>query len=94
MFDDPLPHVLYNTLQIGPNTTDLFLEVTSSDSLGACKQVMDGLVCAMCEAGVGVRDDRLTVEQVKVVDERGQVLVLYPSRTDLQDTVFEVSRPQ
>jgi hypothetical protein len=81
-------------VQIDSNTTDLFLEVTSSDNLGSCKEVMDALVCGMCELGLGVRRDKMEIEQVRVVDPSGQLLVLYPSRTDLTDTQFEVIRPQ
>lgn len=67
--------------------------MTSADSLASCKQVMDALVCGMCEMGLGVRKDMMSVEQVKVVSDTGQLLVLYPSRTDLTDTVFDVLRP-
>lgn len=76
-------------------TTDLFLEVTSSDTLATCKSVMDALIYALCEAGVGVRDDVvLCVEQVKVLEAGDdRLLVLYPSRTDLGDEKFSVRRP-
>ena len=59
-----------------------------------CKQVMESLVCGMCEHNVGVRQGRLVLEQVRVVDESGQLLVLYPSRTDFTDINFDVIRPQ
>ncbi len=81
-------------LQINSETTDLFLEVTSAESLGSCKAVMESLVCGMCEKGVGVRQGRMVLEQVRVVDESGQLLVLYPSRTDLTGTNFDILRPQ
>ena len=55
---------------------------------------MDTLVCGMCDLGLGVRRDKMEVEQVRVVDPSGQLLVLYPSRTDLTDTQFDVIRPQ
>ena len=54
---------------------------------------MDSLVCGMCEQGLAVRGNKMEVEQVKVVDPSGQLLVLYPSRTDLTDTPFEIIRP-
>ncbi len=79
--------------QIESSTSDLFLEVTSSDSLASCKLVMDSLICGMREKGLGVTDEVMAVEQVKVVDENGQLLVLYPSRTDLTDTSFVIIRP-
>lgn len=72
----------------------MFLEVSSSESLGACKSVMDALVCGMCDKGLGVVDRVMRVEQVRVVDEANQLLVLYPSRTDLLDTSFTILRPQ
>ena len=77
-------------------TTDLFLEVTSSDTLATCKSVMDALIYALCESGVGVRGDRvLCVEQVRVVEAGdSHLLVLYPSRTDLTDDKYAVLRPR
>ena len=75
----------------------MFVEVTSSESLAVAKTVMDALV-----TGVGVmsgeggrgRGGGVTVEQVRVVDEAGQLLVLYPSRTDLlTSTDISVTRP-
>lgn len=77
-------------------TTDLFLEVTSSDTLATCKGVMDTLVYALCESGVGVHGDAvLCVEQVRVVEagDNSRLLVVYPSRTDLTDEKYDVVRP-
>ena len=56
---------------------------------------MDALIYALCEAGVGVRDDCvLCVEQVRVVEVGDRkLLVLYPSRTDLTEDKFAVLRP-
>ena len=51
-------------------------------------------MCGMSEKGLGVRDRVLRVEQVKVVDETGQLLVMYPSRTDLLETTSQIIRPQ
>ena len=73
-------------------TSDLLVEVTSSESLLAAKTAMDALVvglAVMSVSGEGVR-----VEQVRVIDEAGQLLVLYPSRTDLSNsTDIIVTRP-
>ena len=83
-------------MQVETQTTDLFLEVTSSDTLATCKKVMDALIYALCESGVGVRDDTvLCVEQVRVVEALdNKLLVLYPSRTDLtSEEKFTVLRP-
>ena len=88
-------HVHYvSVLQIDSDTVNLFVEVSSSENLAICKSVMDALVCGMCEKGLGVVDSVLGVEQVKVLDESDMLLVLYPSRTDLLDSQYEVLRPQ
>ncbi len=74
----------------------MWLEVTSSQSLSTCKAVMDALVCEMCVSGVGVAsDDVMRVEQVRVMEEgSGQLLVLYPSKTDLVNCPsISVARP-
>ncbi len=65
--------------------------MTSSESLAASKLVMESILEGMvaCEC-VGGRE--LCVEQVRVV-EGGQLLVLYPSRTDLTSDKLEVTRP-
>ncbi len=68
--------------------------MSSSESLAVCKSVMDALVCGMCERNVGMVDNVLRVEQVRVVEESEKLLVLYPSRTDLIDTEYEILRPQ
>ena len=69
--------------------------MTSSDTLATCKSVMDALIYALCEAGVGVRDNCvLCVEQVRVVEAGdSKLLVLYPSRTDLTEDKFTILRP-
>ena len=57
---------------------------------------MDSLVCEMCASGVGVSSDGvMRVEQVKVVEHgSNQLLVMYPSRTDLVDCPsISVERP-
>ena len=51
---------------------------------------MDSLVVGVAS----VMSGGVRVEQVRVVDEAGQLLVLYPSRTDLANsTDIRVSRP-
>ncbi len=82
--------------QIECTSTDVWLEVTSSLNLATCKAAMDALVCEMCKGGVGVSSDGvMRVEQVKVIEEESrQLLVLYPSRTDLLDCAsISVVRP-
>lgn len=80
-------------VQVVETTRQLLVEVTSSESLAVAKTVMDAVV-----TGVGVmkegRGEGVQVEQVRVVDEAGQLLVLYPSRTDLvTSSAIEVVRP-
>jgi hypothetical protein len=63
--------------------------VTSSESLLAAKVAMDSLVVGVAS----VMSGGVRVEQVRVVDNAGQLLVLYPSRTDLANsTDIRVSR--
>ena len=70
------------------------MEVTSSESLTTAKTVMDALVTGVVVMSEGGGGGTVEVEQVKVVDEAGQLLVLYPSRTDLlTSTDIAVSRP-
>ena len=67
--------------------------MTSSDSLASCKKVMDSLIAAMCcEHLQSAATDGLVVEQVKVVDAEGQLLVVYPARPDLNIDTIEVTR--
>lgn len=81
--------------KIEPTTSDVLLEVTSTESLASCKSVMDALVVGMCECGVGVSSEGvMVVEQGRVVEaESGQLLVLYPSKIDLTSDVITVKRP-
>ena len=74
-------------------SSDMLLEVTSGESLALCKEVMDRLIVGMCEGGLVGSDGVLSVEQGKVVEEGGQLLVLYPSRTDLSADTINVHRP-
>lgn len=57
---------------------------------------MDTLITEMLKLGIGMKTtgnsdneaegqkNTLTVQQMKVVDEEGQLKVVYPSRTDIQ----------
>jgi len=76
------------TTKISTETENVFVEVTSSTSLAKAKEAMDALVkCALPlsahtnETGHKI----LSVMQVRVEDDEGQLKVLYPSRTDLKD---------
>ena len=77
-------------LQVCHSTTQLLVEVTSSESLAAAKTALDSLVVGVAS----VMSGGVEVEVVRVVDEAGQLLVLYPSRTDLTNTSdIRVIRP-
>ena len=78
-------------VQVEEGTRDIFLEVTSAENLATAKSVMDALVLGM--VGCVGSEGGMCVEQVRVVDEAGQLLVLYPSRTDLTATELDVQRP-
>lgn len=80
-------------VQVVETTRQLLLEVTSSESLAVAKMVMDAVVTGVGGMKEG-RGEGVQVEQVRVVDEAGQLLVLYPSRTDLvASRDIEVVRP-
>ncbi|PRD33932.1 UNVERIFIED_CONTAM: Lrrc47 [Trichonephila clavipes] len=81
---------------ISSETKEILLEVTGNN-LSTCKKVMDALLVEMLKLGLGNLDNQstngeegdsqrnqLTVQQVKIVDEEGQLKVVYPSRTDIQ----------
>ena len=88
-------------------TRDLLLEVTGDSSLDLCKSIMDKLLQHMLEMGLGDSDQscsgdkssldnghaKLTIEQVRIIDQRGQLRVVYPSRTDLRSDAFTTTRP-
>ena len=87
--------------QITPNTTNVLVEVTSSRSLQACKTALDSLALDMLHAGVDCTtseqssfSNEILLEQCRVVDETGALLVAYPSRPDLayNDDDIEVKR--
>ncbi|XP_077371015.1 leucine-rich repeat-containing protein 47 [Festucalex cinctus] len=93
--------------KIKKTTKELFLEVTSANSLQTCKDVMDTLIAKMAElnkftvehqeeAGSDGEGDapadqtasteacsELIIQQVRTVDQDGNLKVVYPSKTDL-----------
>ena len=88
-------------IQITPSTTNVLVEVTSSRSLQACKTALDSLVLEMLHAGVDCASTEqssygheIHLEQCRVVDETGALLVAYPSRPDLayNDDDIEIKR--
>ncbi|XP_062607398.1 leucine-rich repeat-containing protein 47-like isoform X1 [Saccostrea cucullata] len=92
-----------NNTKISKETTSILVEVTSSTNLDVCKKVCDELLVKMLEMGLGENSTgeeassspaqkTLTVEQVKVNDEEGNLRVVYPSRTDLNHPGIKVNR--
>ena len=81
--------------------TNVLVEVTSARSLQACKTALDSLVLEMLHAGVDCITSEQSpfshetlLEQCRVVDETGSLLVAYPSQPDLvyNDDDIEVKR--
>ncbi|GIY57044.1 leucine-rich repeat-containing protein 47 [Caerostris extrusa] len=88
--------------KISGDTKNILLEVTGNN-LNTCKKVMDTLLVEMLKLGLndpatdgsnGEENERniLTIQQVKIVDEEGQLKVVYPSRTDIQTDNILVTR--
>ncbi|XP_077410854.1 leucine-rich repeat-containing protein 47 [Vanacampus margaritifer] len=97
--------------KIKKTTKELFLEVTSANSLQTCKDVMDTLIAKMAElnkfavehqeeAGSDGEGDappdqtanteacsELIIQQVRTVDQDGNLKVVYPSKTDLSSNI-------
>ncbi|KAL3270608.1 hypothetical protein HHI36_021142 [Cryptolaemus montrouzieri] len=71
--------------KIEVNSTEIFLEVTSSVSLPTCRKILDTLIREM----VLLLETNLTVLQIKTVDEEGNMKNVYPSRNDL---LFEAEK--
>lgn len=68
------------------DTKNVLIEITSSSSLPGCKQAFDALVTELIGKRVGfaAESNTLHLEQVKVVDEEGNLRNVYPSKVDLQ----------
>ena len=49
-----------------------------------CRRVMDSLLRQMIELQLGKTKQILTLQQTKIVDDKGQLKNTFPSRTDLQ----------
>lgn len=101
-------------------TKDVFVEITSTDSLETCKKVMEELVVEMIKSGItssgevtekvealSINSDKpseesaakasaengeesngklrhtILMQQVKIVDAKGNLKTVYPSRVDL-----------
>lgn len=68
------------------DTKNILIEITSSSSLPGCKQAFDTMIAELVAKRVGFHGDSqvLSLEQVKVVDEEGNLRNVFPSKVDLQ----------
>lgn len=73
--------------QISPETTKIFIEVTSSTSMKDCTGTMDALLLAMVQGGFGVSTatsiNTLDLRQVKIEDYEGKLRRVFPAKGDL-----------
>jgi len=65
--------------KIGEETSSVLIEVTSSNKLSDCKNVLDTLLIEL----VPLQGGKLTVIQGRAVGKEGELRVTYPSKTDL-----------
>ena len=91
-------------LQISSSICDIFVEVTSSVSLAACKEAMEMLIEQLYQLGYksspytdsSLTEDRkelkgLVLQQVRVQLEDGQLKSIFPSSIDLEFQNIPVS---
>ncbi|XP_031838607.1 leucine-rich repeat-containing protein 47 [Nomia melanderi] len=84
------------------NTETILVEVTSATSYCICRNVLDQFLKEMVTLGFGCSLEQesttnyhtLVVEQIKVVDMDGNMILVYPSRADLnfEDNLISVLR--
>ena len=84
-----LPPVINSKLsQITVDTKKVLIEVTSQQSLQACKDIMKVLLQKMTK--LVSSDKQLVIEQVKVISDDGHVRIQYPNQKELQDICSEL----
>lgn len=77
--------------QISPESTNIFIEISSHSSNSDCVDTMEALLKAMLLAGFGVKqndscdttDKTLDIRQVKITDNEGNLRRVYPAKSDL-----------
>ncbi|CAF3925674.1 unnamed protein product [Rotaria sordida] len=75
--------------KLSPSSESILIEITSSHSMDICRRVMDCLLREMIENELGKKSNEsnirqiLKLQQTRVVDDKGQLKITYPSRTDL-----------
>jgi len=77
------------SLKLSPTSESIFIEITSGTSMDICRRVMDSLLRQMLQLQLGKKNNDsnirqiLTLQQTRVVDDKGQLKTTFPSRTDL-----------
>ena len=78
---------------------NVFVEVTSSESLTKCRQVIEALIketVTILDADDNeLTDKKLVVRQVRITDNENHLKAIYPSKNDLEapgDESFSIVR--
>lgn len=77
--------------KLSPTSDTIFVEITSGHSMDICRRVMDAFLRQVLENQLGKKSNEeektfrqvLTLQQTRVVDDKGQLKTTFPSRTDL-----------
>lgn len=77
--------------QISPESTKIFIEVTSNTTMIDCVDTMEALLKAMLQSGLGASQNAssdttiatLDIRQVKITDAEGNLRRVYPAKSDL-----------
>lgn len=75
--------------KLSMDTHDILVEVTSNDSQLLCRQVMDRFIEEIAKNNFSTN---LVVEQVKIYQHTGELLIAYPGKLDLQLKSVPVKR--
>lgn len=81
----------FHPKQISPESTKIFIEITSNSTMIDCVTTMEALLKAMLNAGFGASQNEpcdstvsiLDLRQVKVTDAEGNLRRVYPAKSDL-----------
>uniref|UniRef100_A0A2K6WJ33 B3_4 domain-containing protein n=1 Tax=Onchocerca volvulus TaxID=6282 RepID=A0A2K6WJ33_ONCVO len=71
------------------DTKDILVEVTSTVTEGTCLSIMDKFIEEIVMQGCLTN---LTIEQIKIRQHNGELLVAYPSKNDLQISNYTIRR--
>ncbi len=80
---------MFFKLKLSPTTESILIEITSGHSMDSCRRAMDAILRQMLQLELGkkINDSNirqiLTLQQTRVVDDKGQLKTTFPSRTDL-----------